>query len=108
MDVYRDLTFIEEEATFIDDEFINFEKLALISQIFERLQDFRLQLYDIEVSSLLSPCHCSSSERPCRRRILQSRCSCTTRWSSLKRNLRPWRRNSVRMTVTPQLIPRLR
>jgi hypothetical protein len=44
----RDLTFIEEDVTFIDDTFVNFEKLTLVSQIFERLQDFRLQLFDVE------------------------------------------------------------
>lgn len=56
-----DLTFIEEDATYVDQVNINFEKMTLLSQshpfpriplasptVFERLQDFRLQLYDIE------------------------------------------------------------
>jgi len=44
----RDLTFIEDDSTFLEGLGINFEKMTLISQVFERLQDFRLQLYDVE------------------------------------------------------------
>ncbi len=44
----RDLLYIEEDETHFEEGIVNFEKMTLLSQLFERLQDFRLQLYDIE------------------------------------------------------------
>jgi len=45
----RDLTFIEEDGTMLHGtNRVNFEKMGLLSRIFERLQDWRSQLYDFE------------------------------------------------------------
>jgi len=48
----RDLTFIEDDHTLVPGtNSINFEKMGLLSRLFERLQDWRSQLYDFEEDS---------------------------------------------------------
>jgi len=49
----RDLTLIEDDTTIFGESqtVINFEKMGLLSRIFERLQDWRGQLYDFEEES---------------------------------------------------------
>lgn len=97
----RDLTFIEEDPTFLEDSSINFEKLTLVSQSTPSLLSPFSSLLSLPQSlSAFKTSACSSTTL---RRTLPFSSSSTTRSSSPRRSSIPSPRASTRRTVSPAL-----